>query len=98
MENIELKEDEEIVELESSYIALEIPSSTLEVEITAKVWLDGEMKEARRKMSFDEVREAIKEAEIGYIPSDATFTLTEKGKELFEDVKNGKIEWCDVCT
>lgn len=54
---------------------LAIPATTLEVKISAKVWLNGEAKTVERTMSFDEVRSAIQEAQDGYIPSDALFML-----------------------
>ena len=70
-------EDKEIksVELEQDFIVLAIPKDTVEVEITAKVWHDGEVINVGNKMSFDEVRAAFKEAWEGYIPEDAIFTL-----------------------
>lgn len=97
MGNIELKEDEEIIDLETSYIVLPVPSNSLEINITAKVWVDGEMKEVYKKMTFEEVREAFRDAEESYFPPDEEFSLTEKGRKLFEDLESGKIEWSDIC-
>ena len=77
-----------VVALENDYIVLEIPASTLEVKITAKVWHEGEVIEVTRTMSFEEVKEAFKEAEEGYMPSDAVFTLTEKGRMAAERLGN----------
>ena len=49
------------VELSESFIVLAIPSSTVEVTISAKVWNGDKVVEVRKTMPFSEVREAIKE-------------------------------------
>lgn len=74
--------------LDNSYIVLEIPSSTLEVTIDAKVWHDGEVVNVTRTMSFEEVKDAFKEAEEWYIPDDAVFKITDKGRKELENLKN----------
>jgi len=73
------------VELSEEFIVLAIPATTVEVTISAKVWCDGEVVEVKRTMPFDEVRGAIKEAQEGYIPSDAIFVLN-------KNAASGKIE------
>lgn len=75
------------MELENEFIVLAIPSSSVEVEITATIFLDGELHKCKRKMNFQEVRDAIQEAKDGYIPSDAVFTLTDLGREYLEKLK-----------
>lgn len=71
-----MSEKEEVF-LDEEFIVLGIPASTVEVKITAKIWDHGEITEVERVMPFAEVRAAIKEAQDGYIPSDAVFTLTD---------------------
>ena len=83
-----MNETENGILLENSYIVLEIPTATLEVTITAKVWHEGEVISVTRTMSFDEVKKAFKEAEDGYIPEDAVFALTEKGRKELECMEN----------
>lgn len=73
------------VERLEEFIVLAIPASTVEVTISAKVWHDGEVVEVKRTMPFDEVRDAIKEAQEGYIPSDAIFVLN-------PDISKSKLE------
>ena len=73
------------VELSESFIVLAIPSSTVEVTISAKVWNGDKVVEVQKTMPFSEVREAIKEAEEGDIPSDALFVLN-------TDVSKSEIE------
>ena len=76
-----MAENREMINLEDVFIVLAIPADTVEVEICATVYLDGELKKVSRKMPFNEVREAIKEADDGYIPSDAVFSLVPMGED-----------------
>lgn len=73
--------------LEQEFIVLGIPASTVKITINAKIWRNGEVIEVSRKMPFEEVRDAIKEAQEGYIPSDAIFTLTDLGREELERLR-----------
>ncbi len=66
---------EEVLRLDDEFIVIAIPKKTLEVNIEAKVWHNGEVITVARTMPFEEVREAFKEAEDGYMPSDAVFVL-----------------------
>lgn len=63
------------IELQEEFIVLAIPENTVEVTISAKVWHDGEVLSVERTMPFQEVREAMKEAREGYMPSNAVFTF-----------------------
>ena len=80
-------EEKKEIELLEQYIVIAIPKDTVEVEIKAKVWHDKEVREVSKTMDFGEVRAAFKEAEDGYIPSDAVFTLTDIGKEMLGKMK-----------
>ena len=82
----EFKPGEEI-ELPQEYIVLAIPDSTVEVTINAKVYYDGEIHKVTRVMDFNEVRDAIKEAQDGYIPSDAIFSLTPLGEKRLNELQ-----------
>lgn len=72
----------DIVMPEEKYMVITAPSSSVELTIYAKIWLDGKIVDVTRTMSFGEVRKAFAEAETGYIPEDAVFTLTEKGERM----------------
>lgn len=74
------------LELEQEFIVLAVPRDSVEIEINAKIYKDGELLDVSRTMSMDEVREAIQEAKDCYIPSDAIFTLTDLGKEYAEEL------------
>ena len=78
--------NKEIIELENEFIVLAVPKNTVEVTISAKIYHNGELQDVHRTMDFQEVREACKEAEQGYIPSDAVFTLTPLGKKYVEEL------------
>ena len=82
----EFKLGEEI-ELPQEYIVLAIPDSTVEVTINANVYYDGEIHKVTRVMDFNEVRDAIKEAQDGYIPSDAIFSLTPLGEKRLNELQ-----------
>ena len=75
---------EEGLDLDSEFIVLAVPASSVEVTISAKIWKDGEIIEVRKVMPFEEVRAAIKEAQEGYIPSDALFMLAQTPAEKLE--------------
>ena len=72
----------ETVELQQEYAVLSIPASTLELTVTAKIYINGELHSVSSKLDFEEVRDAIKEAKEGYIPSDAIFSLTPLGEKI----------------
>lgn len=72
--------------LEQNYIVLSLPSETVEVEITAKVYHDGELINVKKTLSIQEVRDAFKEAEEGYIPSDAIFHVNKNGLKYLEEL------------
>ena len=78
-------EEEKFVELEEDFIVLAIPSTTMEVSITAKVWNDGEVIDVTRTLPFAEVRAAFNEAHAGYTPSTSVFVLN-------PDVNKSKLE------
>lgn len=70
------------IELENVFSVIEIPKNCVDIELQCKVMLGGELITVHRHLDLQEVLRAIKEAEDGYIPEEAVFTLTEKGKEL----------------
>jgi len=79
---------EEGLALDSEFIVLAVPASSVEVTISAKIWNNGEILEVKKVMPFEEVRAAMKEAEEGYIPSDAIFTLAPTSAEKLEELIN----------
>ena len=77
------------VTIPTDYAVLEIPSQAVEITLSAKVFLDGEIRTVQTTFDFEAIRNAIKEAE-DYISPDDIFTLTEKGIEYAK-----KMGWDD---
>ena len=63
-------------------IVIRLPETTVEVEIKAKIYYDGELKTAIKKLNMKEVRDGFIDADENYFDPDAKFVLTEKGKAL----------------
>ena len=74
------------IEIETSYAVLEIPSQAVEITVQAKIYLNGDIRTVKTNYDFKRVREAIQEAE-DYISPDTIFTLTEKGEEWANWIK-----------
>ena len=77
------------VTIPTDYAVLEIPSQAVEITLSAKVFLDGEIRTVQTTFDFEAIRNAIKEAE-DYISPDDIFTLTEAGVEYAK-----KMGWDD---
>lgn len=75
------------IELASSYIVLDLPDETVEVTVTAKVYHDGELLTVKKELGTAEVRAAFKEAEESYIPPDAEFVITNKGRAYLDSLR-----------
>lgn len=74
------------IELQENYIVLSLPTETVWIEIVAKIYHDGEIKDVKKTLNIQDVRDAFKEAEEGYIPPDAIFHVTEKGLKYLEEL------------
>lgn len=77
------------IELNEKWAVIGLPEDAVEVEITAKVYMNGEIAKVCKTLNMQDVRKAFQEAEDGYIPSDAVFRLTDKGREYVEGLLNG---------
>ena len=80
-------DEPKVLELENDFIVLAIPANTVDLELRAKIMLYGELVPVSRTMRLEELREAFKEAEHGYIPSDSVFSLTPLGELELERLK-----------
>ena len=83
---MEPENGKEYIDLDQEFIVLAIPDDTVELDINAKVYINHELVNVMRHMDFQEVREAIREARDGYIPSDALFVLAPTRKEKLENL------------
>ena len=82
------------VNIPTEYAVVELPRAALEVTITAKIYLDGEVKDVQTVLDFDDVRKAISEG-ADYIQLDATFCLTDEGRahaeQLIEKARGNQL-------
>ena len=74
------------IEIIEDRAMLYIPHNALEGELSFKIYLDGEIRTVVKTLNQDELREAVRKAEEGYIDEDDVFMLTEKGKQLAEQL------------
>lgn len=94
-----MTEEAKLLELDEDFIAIAIPANTVELELSAKVWHDGEVVTVARTLPFEEVKEAFKEANKGYIPSNTVFVLNpdaskSKVEQLIQKYINRAEEEC----
>ena len=78
--------EEDTVELMEHRAMICLPEDSVEVEINAKVFHDGEIVSVTKKMTMSDLRTAFKKADDGYIDDDDRFVLTEKGKAFFDEL------------
>ena len=84
------------IELEQQYAVVSIPKNTVTFTICANIYLDGKIQEVRAFYDMNGVKQAVKEAEQGYIPSDAKFVLTDNGKKVAE-LMDGGMTYEEAC-
>ena len=80
-----MEDAREVLELPSSYAVVSIPDDTVELTIRASILRDGGIQVVERRLSTKEVWDAFREAENGYIPEDAVFEITDKGRRWLEE-------------
>lgn len=78
-------DDKEEIELVSHRAMLEVPNNAVEARMLIKVFQDGELIEVSRTLDMDEIREAFRKADDGYIDDDDRFVLTDKGIAWLEE-------------
>ena len=77
--------ENEISLLEHRAILFGFPEHAVEVEIQAKVFENGKLMNVTKKMDMDEIREAFRKADDGYIDDDDRFVITDKGIAYLEE-------------
>ena len=84
---MEEKKDTEMIELMEHRAMLCLPEDSVEVTINAKVYTNGEIVNVSKTYGMQDIREAFRKADDGYIDDDDTFVLTEKGKAYFDEIE-----------
>lgn len=80
------------IELQEHRAMVYLPEHSVSVCINATVYEDGEIHKVSKTMTMDEIRDAFRRADDGYIDDDDRFYLTEKGIAEYEALeKAGKI-------
>ena len=78
--------DEELENYEppKDCLVVSLPASAVFVKLSGKVYRNNQLEPFYISMDLSDIRRAFQLAEEDYIPSDAKFYLTEKGKALAE--------------
>ena len=76
------------IELQDKWAVVSLPENAVEVTIMAKVYVDGKIVEASKTLNMQEMQEAFQEAKDWYIPSNAVFSLTDKGRAMLDGGHN----------
>ena len=84
---VSMEKKKKSVELPEEYAVVSIPANAVELTLTAKVMLTGKLITVKKVLDTGAVRVAFREAEENYVPGDAVYCLTEKGKKLADDLK-----------
>lgn len=80
-------DEQEFVELASHRAMIELPEHSVEIELNCKVFEDGKIIGVSRTLGMDEIREAFRKADDGYIDDEDRFVLTEKGRQWLEEME-----------
>lgn len=78
--------NEQSVELDQVYAILSIPRDCVEIKMNCTIYKDGKLCEVHGIFTMQEIQLAIQEAS-DYIPPDAVFTLTDKGREYLKELE-----------
>ena len=70
------------IELQEHRAMVYLPENSVAVCINATIYEDGEIHEVSKKMVLEEIRDAFRRADDGYIDEDDVFYATDKGLEL----------------
>lgn len=77
------------IELAEKPLVLYVPEDSVEATVTVVVYIDGELQTVEKKLSMSDIREGFRDCEENYIPEDAMFTLTEKGRAYLDSLESG---------
>lgn len=77
----------ETVELKEHRAMVCLPDSAVEATINAKVYHDGKLINVEKKMSMEDLREAFRKADDGYIDDEDRFVLTDEGRAYLDEIE-----------
>ena len=73
--------DKGMVKVQETRAMVYIPENSIELEITATIYVNGEVQKVAKVLNLQETRKAIEDADENYIEDDDVFTLTDYGKK-----------------
>ena len=76
------------IELTEHRAIVTVPEDSVEINIIAKVFHDGEIVKVSKVMSMGDIRTAFRKADEGYIDDDDRFVLTDKGLKYMEGLND----------
>ena len=79
------KDKENFIDLYEVRSMLYIPQNAIELKMNIKVFENSKMIKVTKTLNLQEIQEAIKKAEEGYIDEDDKFVLTEKGRCMLKN-------------
>ena len=79
-------DDKRMIELPEHRAMIYLPEDACEVTIKARVFMNGELINVEQTISMQEIREAFRKADDGYIDEDDRFVLTDEGKDYLEQL------------
>ena len=83
-------DEDKTVELNQKYAILYIPENCVELTLSCKVYMNGELLNVKRTLNMKAVNDAFSEYEIaedcGYIPPDATFVVPDEVKSFLREM------------
>lgn len=78
---------EKEIELTEKPAVIYLPENAIELYIEVKIYENGELQKVHRTVSMKELCDAFKDADENYFDPDATYHITEKGKEYLNSLK-----------
>ena len=67
-----------------------LPENSIAVRIIATIYEDDEVHEVHKDLNLEDLRDAFRRADDGYMEDDDMFVLTEEGKAYLEELAKGK--------
>lgn len=89
-----MAEENKVIELTSVRAMIYVPENAVDGELTFTIYQNGELQKVSQTMDMNELREAIRKAEEGYIDEDDRFVLTDEGRRYMEEMmKRQEAGW-----
>ena len=78
------------IELQEHRAMIYLPENSVAVRIIATIYENNEVHEVRKDLNLEDLRDAFRRADDGYIDEDDVFVLTDAGKAYMEEMSKGR--------